>query len=58
MGPGLGSVSGLRLGFGLACGVAHVGRGEDVHVDDQVRIQLLEGHLVRVRVRIGVRVSG
>ena len=37
----------LGLGLGLACGVAHVGRGEDVHVDDQVRIQLLEGHLVR-----------
>ena len=39
-------------------GVAYVGRREDVHVDNQVRIQLLEGYLVRVKVGLEVRGLG
>jgi hypothetical protein len=30
-------------------GVAYVGRREDVHVDNQVRIQLLKGYPIRVK---------
>ena len=36
-------------------GVAHVGRREDVHVDNQDRIQLLEGYLIRVKVGLEVK---